>query len=129
MDSRNKRSEQAPISIRRVGRPFPPGVSGNPGGRPRGLVSAIRSETQDGAELVRFMLSVLRAEVPGATLRDRMAAASWLADHGFGRPLLTDPAGAVVQVQPTLVVQALAKVSDAALDELSKALAVLPPAP
>ena len=45
-----------------VGRPFPRGVSGNPGGRPRGLVSRIREETDDGEEIVTFMVAVLRAE-------------------------------------------------------------------
>src|SRR5690348_16391946 len=69
------------------GRPFPPGQSGNPGGRPRGLVAAIRAQTRDGEELVRFMLSVLRGRLAGARLRDRMAAAEWPADRGFGRPV------------------------------------------
>lgn len=37
------------------GRPFPPGESGNPGGRPKGataMARMIRDETRDGAELV-----------------------------------------------------------------------------
>jgi hypothetical protein len=42
---------------------------------------------QDGEELVQFMLKVLRGQLPGARLRDRMAAAEWLADRGFGRPV------------------------------------------
>jgi len=33
------------------------------------------------------MLGVLRGRVAGARLRDRMAAADWLADRGFGRPV------------------------------------------
>jgi hypothetical protein len=32
------------------------------------------------------MLSVLRGEVAGARLSDRIEAATWLADRGFGRP-------------------------------------------
>src|SRR5690349_21599054 len=40
------------------GRPFPKGVSGNPGGRPRGFVQAIREAMGGGRELVEFMLSV-----------------------------------------------------------------------
>ena len=78
-------SDQAAKRVR--GRPFQPGQSGNPGGRPRGLVAAIRAQTRDGEELVRFMLAVLRGRVPGSRLRDRMAAAEWLADRGFGRPV------------------------------------------
>ena len=48
---------------------------------------AIRAQTRDGEELVRFMLEVLRGNLPDARLRDRMAAAEWLADRGFGRPV------------------------------------------
>lgn len=69
------------------GRPFPKGVSGNPGGRPRGLVAKIRLETREGEELVAFMLRVFRNAK--AKDRDRMEAATWLADRGFGRPVQT----------------------------------------
>ena len=70
-----------------VGRPFPKGVSGNPGGRPKGLAKRIRAETRDGEELVEVMLSVLRDKT--ASRRDTMQAATWLADRGFGRPIQT----------------------------------------
>jgi hypothetical protein len=76
------------------GRPFLKGVSGNPGGRPRGFVQAIRDATADGNELVTFMLRVLRGKVPGARLRDRLEAATWLADRGFGRPAPAPPPNA-----------------------------------
>lgn len=67
------------------GRPFLPGASGNPGGRPRGLMELVRRETKDGAELVRFMLRVLRGQKQ--PMRYRLEAAAWLADRGFGKAL------------------------------------------
>ena len=70
-----------------TGKGFEPGRSGNPGGRPRGLVSTIREQTNDGEELAVFVLEVLRNKQ--ARLTDRIAAATWLADRGFGRPSQT----------------------------------------
>jgi hypothetical protein len=73
-------------SLEAVSKPwlFKPGQSGNPGGRAKGLASLVREQTRDGAELVEFMLSVLRGKKK-APLRLRMEAAAWLADRGFGR--------------------------------------------
>lgn len=64
---------------------FKPGNSANPGGRPKGLAELVRRETKDGAELVRFMLRVLRGQKQ--PLRYRLEAAAWLADRGFGKAL------------------------------------------
>lgn len=74
-------------SLATVDRPwlFKPGQTGNPGGRPKGLAELVRRETKDGAELVRFMLGVLRGRKQ--PLRYRLEAAAWLADRGFGKAL------------------------------------------
>lgn len=65
------------------GRPFRPGQSGNPGGRPKGLAALIRQQTGDGAELVGFALKVLRSSRQDPRLR--LQACEWLADRGFGK--------------------------------------------
>ena len=67
---------------------FLPGQSGNPGGRPVGLSGLIRESTNDGAELVEFMLKVFRGELDDS-VRTRADAATWLADRAFGKPAQT----------------------------------------
>ena len=63
---------------------FLAGQSGNPGGRPVGFHSYIQERTRDGSELTDFVLSVFRNE--NAFNKERMDAATWLADRGFGKP-------------------------------------------
>ena len=67
----------------RTGR-FIAGQSGNPGGRPVGFRELIKESTADGSELVDVVVNVLRDQT--ASNRERMEAATWLADRGFGKP-------------------------------------------
>ena len=63
---------------------FPPGQSGNPGGRPKGLARRVRELVgSDGAQIAAFFYNVMMD--PVARLADRMEAARWLADRGFGK--------------------------------------------
>jgi hypothetical protein len=59
-------------------------------------VETIRTRTRSGAELADYVISVLRN--PKARTADRLAAATWLADRGWGKPRLmvehTGPGGA-----------------------------------
>ena len=92
----NQNTENSMETTKVVGRPFPKGVSGNPGGRPRGLAAYVRENTDGGAEIVELMVSVMRGDVIGGQvprIRDRMDAATWLADRAFGK--------AVAQVETT----------------------------
>jgi hypothetical protein len=74
--------------------PFPKGVSGNPKGREPGLKALILASTRNGTELVRFVLLIFRGKRPPGgraaappSLRDRLDAATWLADRAFGKPV------------------------------------------
>ena len=49
-----------------------------------GFHNYIQERTSDGSDLTDFVLSVFRDE--NATNKERMDAATWLADRGFGKP-------------------------------------------
>lgn len=71
-----------------TGHGFKPGQSGNPGGRPKGLSRRVRELVgDDGHEIAEFMFSVMADE--RARNADRIDAAKWLADRGFGRAAIT----------------------------------------
>jgi hypothetical protein len=68
-------------------RPFQPGRSGNPGGRPKGLAAKVR-ELYPVEELVESFVAVARGETVAGTkpkLRDVLEARKWLADRGWGK--------------------------------------------
>jgi hypothetical protein len=71
-----------------VGRPFPKGVTGNPGGRPAGLARYVRELVgEDGRRIADFMVGVLDDE--SERTETRMQAAAWLGDRGFGKAVQT----------------------------------------
>jgi hypothetical protein len=62
----------------------------NGGGRPQGLARLAREAVGDGQDLIQFFTAVFRADRKALgerriALRDRMQAATWLADRAFGR--------------------------------------------
>jgi hypothetical protein len=78
---------------------FPKGVSGNPGGRPKGLARATRELVgEDGMALVKLWWDV--AQDPMRRDSDRLEASRLLADRGWGKaasfePVESDPLGLV----------------------------------
>jgi hypothetical protein len=69
---------------------FRPGQSGNPGGRPKGLAKLARAAVGDGQDLIDFYLAVFNGDTKALrtrkiTLRDRIQAAEWLAERGWGK--------------------------------------------
>ena len=58
---------------------------------PHTLPELIREETDDGLLAVRFLVDLMDAQIEGAKIADRLAAARELLDRGFGKPA-TSPA-------------------------------------
>lgn len=83
--------------------PFIKGQSGNPGGRTKASFSISTACQKHGEEVVNFMLAVSRGEAVARrtrqvgsrgkkvitldtpTFQDRLRAAEWLADRGWGK--------------------------------------------
>lgn len=84
-----ERTEQTPSNApelpqRLIGRPWVKGQSGNPSGRPKGLIRAIRRRTKDGVLLAQFLTEVLLDKE--ADLKCRLEAARLLCERGFAKP-------------------------------------------
>jgi hypothetical protein len=66
------------------GRPFPKGVSGNPGGRPKVLGDVQELARQKSPEAINTLSNIMNDEkAPSAA---RVAAANALLDRGYGKP-------------------------------------------
>jgi hypothetical protein len=60
------------------------GVSGNPGGRPKGLAHRIRQMTENGQTILDLYLGVATGKIR-APVRDQLQAAAWLTERGWGK--------------------------------------------
>src|SRR5262249_12321043 len=66
-----------------VGRPWPPGRSGNPGGRPRAALDVQALAREHTPDAIRALVAALDSP------KERVAAAVALLDRGWGRPVAT----------------------------------------
>ena len=67
-----------------LGRPWPKGISGNPGGRPQGLARATREPVgEDGNGIGQAVWTI--AQNPLQRTSDRLEASKLLADRGWGK--------------------------------------------
>jgi hypothetical protein len=76
-----------------MGRPFLPGQSGNPGGRPKGYVEVRELAREHTAEAIEKLVAVMRK---GESEQAQILAANSLLDRGWGRPtqpIAGDPEG------------------------------------
>ena len=64
-----------------VGRPWPPGRSGNPGGRPKAALDIQALAREHTPDAIRALVAAL------ANPRERVAAAVALLDRGWGKPI------------------------------------------
>ena len=79
-NSLEQRLEASPAGASRLAQ------SGNPGGRPKGLARRVRELVGDNGEAIAAFMFELMTD-PTARNADRIEAAKWLGDRGFGRPI------------------------------------------
>lgn len=93
-------------------RPWKPGQSGNPSGRPKGIAAVVKDRVAP-EDLVDILVSV--ANDPRAKASERIAAVRELADRGWGKA----PAFAAIEGADPLELGAIAQEIQGIADELA----------
>jgi Family of unknown function (DUF5681) len=77
-------AENSERTVRRIGKPFQPGQSGNPGGRPKGAARIAR-EACGGSPLKLAQVLIEIVDDQKARPQDRISAVRELWDRGWGK--------------------------------------------
>ena len=109
-------------TVRDQGGKFLPGHPSASSGRPKSLATKIMELTDNGNEILQLMMMIMRGQLPEASLKDRMEAAKFLTDRGFGRALETVEVSGTLENKFVLQVDGM---SERDLDDAAKALAKL----
>lgn len=111
-------AENSDSSARKIGRPFPPGVSGNPGGRPgtvseyRAFLSDVDEEEANGGHFTRRRRLWQRAYEIAMKGRsgDAIRAIEFMTSYDMGKPpspiTVTDANGKEMQIRGIIIMPA-----------------------
>jgi hypothetical protein len=69
------------------GKPFKPGVSGNPGGKPKVIIEVVQAARERTVEAIKTLTKIMLD--PKATGSARVSAAVAILERGWGKPAAT----------------------------------------
>ena len=99
------------------GRPFPKGVSGNPGGRPKGLSEFRLAAREYSDEALRKLVTLMRARKRNPAASASVRAVRELLDRAWGKPVQE------LAVQGSMAVEVTRDLSDEDMRAIARRLA------